>query len=374
MAGAIAQAVEYIKESLPLRTLDESATKQGVVLRLLSLAGWNPYDVLEVVPEHSVGSRRVDYALRPSSPNAVFIEVKRPSENLDGHQQQLLEYCFQQGVKLAVLTNGRIWWLYLPLQAGSWVQRRFLTIDLESQEPPIVEQRFIEYLSEEKVSSGRAVRDAEELVQSQHRAEITRKTIVEAWNQIVDTPDEILVKLIAEATERICGFKPESSQVEEFLVQRSTRVTTPIPPDTPESPPPAPPAPRYRQANTIISSATGRTSVIDGKGTRPSSFTFLSTERFPKTWIGVLIELCVLISQQHPEEFDRVLDLPRGTGRGRWRHHFSRTASDLRVPKLIPSVDILVEGDIPATKIIDTCYRVIELFGYSPDSFVFKTE
>ena len=144
--------------------MDESATKQGVVLRLLSLCGWNQFDLSEVSPEYTVGNRRVDYALMPGSPNAVFIEVKRPSESLEGHQQQLLGYCFQEGVKLAALTNGRTWWLYLPLQPGSWEQRRFLTIDLESQEPDIVERRFMEYLSKGMVTSGQAVSDAEDLV------------------------------------------------------------------------------------------------------------------------------------------------------------------------------------------------------------------
>ena len=142
------------------------------------------------------------------------------SENLENHQQQLLEYCFQEGVKLAALTNGRTWWLYLPLQSGSWEHRRFLTIDLESQEPEIVEQRFMEYLSQEKVISGRAVSDPEDLVQSQQRAEVTSKTIVQAWNQIVETPDELLVDLISETAERICGFKPEPELVEQFLLRR----------------------------------------------------------------------------------------------------------------------------------------------------------
>ena len=151
----IAQAVEQIRNTATLSVLDESATKQGVVLRLLSLAGWDTFDISQVVPEYTVGTRRVDYALRPGTPNAVFIEVKRPGENLERHQQQLLEYCFQEGVKLAVLTNGRTWWLYLPLQAGSWEQRRFLTIDLEVQEPSVVERRFLEHLSPERVGSAR---------------------------------------------------------------------------------------------------------------------------------------------------------------------------------------------------------------------------
>ena len=220
MVETIAQAVQQIKNTVSLRKLDESATKQGVVLRLLSLAGWNPFDVSEVVPEYTVGNRRVDFALNADSVNAVFIEVKRPGENLGNHQQQLLEYCFQEGVKLSALTNGRTWWLYLPLQAGSWEQRRFLTIDVESQEPDIVEQRFMRFLSKENVSSGRSVSDAEDLVQSQQRAKITNKAIVAAWNQIVESPDEILVDLISETTERICGFKPELKSVEQFLSRR----------------------------------------------------------------------------------------------------------------------------------------------------------
>ena len=244
MAGTIAQAVEQINNTVFLRSLDESATKQGVVLRLLSLCGWNQFDLSEVSPEYTVGNRRVDYALMPGSPNAVFIEVKRPSESLEGHQQQLLEYCFQEGVKLAALTNGRTWWLYLPLQPGSWEQRRFLTIDLESQEPDIVKRRFMEYLSKGMVTSGQAVSDAEDLVQSQQQAESVGKAIVDAWNQIVETPDEILVDLISKTTERFCGFMPERELVEQFLSRRvRTLPDFQLPSEEPSRrPPPAPSA------------------------------------------------------------------------------------------------------------------------------------
>ena len=220
MTETIAQAVEQIKSTVLLRNADEAATKQGVVLKLLYLAGWNTFDVSEVVPEYTVESRRVDFALKPGTANATFIEVKRPGENLENHQQQLLEYCFQEGVKMAVLTNGQTWWLYLPLRQGNWEQRRFLSIDLESQKPAIVEQRFMGYLSREKVISGRAVSEAENMVRSQQRVEITNKTIIEAWNQIVETPADILVDLISETTERICGFKTDPELVKQFLSRR----------------------------------------------------------------------------------------------------------------------------------------------------------
>ena len=225
----IAQAVEQIRNTVSMGVLDESATKQGVVLKLLSLAGWDTFDISQVTPEYTVGTRRVDYVLRPGSSNAVFIEVKRPSENLERHQQQLLEYCFQEGVKLAVLTNGRTWWLYLPLQAGNWEQRRFLSIDLVVQESGVVEREFLRYLSRERVDSGQAVRDAEDLVESQQRDEIIGKAIDAAWAQIVETPDDFLVDLISRTAERISGLKPEPEMIEQFLSGRAHTLN-----DTPE--------------------------------------------------------------------------------------------------------------------------------------------
>ena len=93
-----------------------------------------------------------------------------------------------------------------------------------------VERRFLDYLSLERVGSGQAVNDAEELVESQQRAEIIGETIVKAWNHIVETPDELLVNLIAETTERICGFKPEPELVEQFLSRHVRALSGASPP------------------------------------------------------------------------------------------------------------------------------------------------
>ena len=53
------------------------------------------------------------------------------------------------------------------------------------------------------------------------RAEIIGKAMEEVWNRIVETPDGLLVDLIAETTEDICGFKPERDLVEQFLSRRA---------------------------------------------------------------------------------------------------------------------------------------------------------
>ena len=100
------------------------------MLRILSLLGWDIYNIDEVVPECSVGSQRVDYTLRHSNASEVFIEVKKVGEDLEKHQEQLLNYSFREGIKLSILTNGISWRFYLPLHEGSWEQRKFYTIEI----------------------------------------------------------------------------------------------------------------------------------------------------------------------------------------------------------------------------------------------------
>jgi predicted type IV restriction endonuclease len=87
-------------------SFDEASTKQEIIQRFLFLLGWNIFNSDEVHPEYSVGILSVDYSLRIDNANRVFLEVKRVREDLENHQEQLLNHSFEQGVKLAVLTNG----------------------------------------------------------------------------------------------------------------------------------------------------------------------------------------------------------------------------------------------------------------------------
>ena len=107
-----------------INSFDEATMKQAIILRLLSALSWNIFDISEVKPEYSVSSKRVDYSLRINNASKVFLEVEKVTEDLENHQEQLLNYSFQEGVKLAILTNGITWWFYLPLNEGNWEQRK----------------------------------------------------------------------------------------------------------------------------------------------------------------------------------------------------------------------------------------------------------
>src|SRR5690606_28641868 len=138
-------------------------------------------DVREVVPEYRVENRRVDYCLRLRQRSAVFIEAKRTDQALEQHQEQLLDYAFREGVDLAALTNGMVWWLYLPLLQGSWEQRKFLAVDIAEQKPATAAGHFHQYLARHNVESGAASRDARALHQSREKERLTRKTLPRAW-------------------------------------------------------------------------------------------------------------------------------------------------------------------------------------------------
>ena len=153
--------IERIRSDTTIAGLDEANVKQGVILPVLNALGWNPFNTNEVRPEYPVTGGNVDYALRIDDNNKVFLEAKRPSEELRSHQEQLLIYSFKEGVPLAVLTNGLEWWLYLPLQPGIWEQRWFATIDLRNEDVSQTTSRFTDFLLKENVGSGVAVNNAE---------------------------------------------------------------------------------------------------------------------------------------------------------------------------------------------------------------------
>ena len=81
MGDQLTSFIESLKSDRRIVSFDEAATKQAVVTRLLSLLGWDIFNIDEVTPEYSVGVRKVDYSLRIDNANKVFIEVKKIVKN-----------------------------------------------------------------------------------------------------------------------------------------------------------------------------------------------------------------------------------------------------------------------------------------------------
>jgi predicted type IV restriction endonuclease len=220
MRDQLVKFLQIIKSNPNLTILSESATRTGIIEPILRFLDWDTSIVGgEVIPEHAVEKRRVDYCLLINKSQQVFIEAKKPSENLDSdlHQKQLLEYAFSEGIKLAILTNGVTWAFYLPLKEGNWQNRLFYTIDIIEQDSSEVASRFEDYLYKSNIASGAAFKNAESILEGRRKEEIIEETIPEAWNKIISENDSLLLDLIAELTEKLSGFKPSIDKIKKFL-------------------------------------------------------------------------------------------------------------------------------------------------------------
>jgi hypothetical protein len=199
------------------RFANEQAVSQGIVLRVLQELGWDTWDTTVVWPEYQTGEGRVDFALcHPPSKPAVFIEVKQLGKAGDA-VRQALEYAFHTGVPFTVLTDGRTWSFYLPAEQGSYEDRRVYMLDLFERPGADAGETLGRYLSRTRVQSGEALEQARKEYLSRSRRLQARAAIPEAWRELVEKGDELLVELVTNAVESKSGIRPDGDEVAEFL-------------------------------------------------------------------------------------------------------------------------------------------------------------
>ena len=93
----------------------EETTKQALILPLLDILGFSPFDPTRVKAEYGAdfpgvkSSERVDYALFCHGVPVMFIEAKAYAENLSNHSPQLSRYFnATPEVTIGAITNGLI--------------------------------------------------------------------------------------------------------------------------------------------------------------------------------------------------------------------------------------------------------------------------
>jgi hypothetical protein len=196
---------------------NEAAVSQGVVLPILNALGWPVFDISKVVPQFSLEGRRVDYALCVHAERPViFMEVKAVGK-ADGADRQLFEYAFHKGVPLAILADGREWHFYLPAEEGEYQERRVYKLDIVEREPEDISQYLERYLQYDRVCSGKALEAARSDYQDVSRRRKINATLPNAWNRLIEEKDEILLELLAEKVEDLCGYKPELDVCSQYI-------------------------------------------------------------------------------------------------------------------------------------------------------------
>ncbi|WP_048146485.1 type I restriction endonuclease [Pyrococcus abyssi] len=123
---------------------NEEAVKQHIILPILSSLGWKIDDPEEVRPEEKTSEGRADYALIKDGKVVAFIEAKNLSVNPAKAVQQLAKYCFDMGVEVGIVSNGRVWLIVKAFEPGKEAKDRVITTIDIVEEPP---ERIIVKLS-----------------------------------------------------------------------------------------------------------------------------------------------------------------------------------------------------------------------------------
>ena len=362
MVDEVRREIERIRGYISngrLTQFDETNTKAIAIEPVLRELGWDVVDPDEVRREYSVGSRSVDYALFCDDTLKVFIEAKRGGESLERHQEQLVRYAFDEGVEIAILTNGATWWFFLPIRAVSWERRKVATLELNQQDSTEIAQRFIDLLSKENVCSGRAIQNAEK-----HQI---LEALPEIWNRLVSEADSSIVNLLAERTHKLCVREPDRDEVEQFLFGHLEQIQITSIPSAPE------PAPAPESIPTLGPDSTPEPKPsVSMKGKKINAFTFCGHRHEVTTWISMLVRLCELVYSAQKNRFDEVLNL-RATPRSKpW---FSKNSKDFRECKQIDRTSIVVDSNKTADEIVVIAKNLITHFGYNKgDDWSFDIE
>ena len=212
---------EKLKQS---RFPNEQSISQGVVLRLLRVLGWDVDDTAVVWPEFSIGQQlgktrgRVDFALcDPPSKPKCFIEVKQPQRIREETFEQAFQYAFHSGVQFMVITDGETWSFYLPGAEGTYEERRVFKLDLLERSNDESIKVLWRYLAHARVASGASLDTARKEHENRSRRLVARRSIPEAWRELVEEGDDELTRLLADAAESKAGIRPTDDDVAEFL-------------------------------------------------------------------------------------------------------------------------------------------------------------
>lgn len=184
----------------------------------------------------------------------VFIEVKPVGQSFAG-ERQLFEYAFHKGVPMAILTDGSEWHFFLPAEQGDYWERRVYKLDLVKRDIGEIVSRLERYLKYEAVCSGAAVEAARADYTEVRRERLVKTTLPQAWLNLVEDKDELLLELVADRVKILCKYKPSLATVADFLARLVVHVgeIPPLPPEpVPKPGEPQPPPPVSKNIGFIL--------------------------------------------------------------------------------------------------------------------------
>ena len=330
------------KEST-FESLDERAVEIGVILPLLRQVGWDTENISEIYPQRGLSDgSKVDYDLQIDGESRILIEVKRWGHILnDEDEYQLAGYCRLARPKLAVLTSGRNWRLYLPPNKSTKAPlKRFGEIHIMSIPSANVESVFRQFLARNSmVDCKLTIAAAGKLYKESESYRKFKKTLADAWNQIASDTD-MLAKLVLDFTENK-GIAASQENITRFLESLDESLVNEIPTTVKSHKKPA--------SFALPNSPTVKKKAVH-------------KEIIPKGWNNLLSAICILMQDRHADSFRQIILSMTDRFAEYKDSKFSMPVGDAGIyAKWGGSKDIR-----------DACYEIVAKFDYPKQSLEIK--
>ncbi len=351
--------IQFLKElqtDRKYKDLQEASIKQAIILKILLLLGWDPFDVNEIQPEYVTKMQKIDYAIRQNDSVEAFLIVKKTLDNFKADIESLLESAKKADAKIAIFTNGLSWWFFLPSVEGNIDDKRFWSIDTGKEEPDLIASKLFNFLSKESVIRGNAVKLAGEICNKRKEAVLINTYLPKAWEKVITEPEKYLVDIVSEVTMELCGYKPKREKVLEY-VKAEGKISSK--------------KPEYYDLTDLTKIASDKSdkSKAGYKGKTIKSFKLKGIEYSVKSWQELPLELCNSIVKNHRESFENVLYISV-----KGRDYFSNDPYQFIVNKEINGTGIYINTDLSEAIAMALCNEILKLFGYVESDLTINTK
>jgi len=347
--------IEFIKKNQSdnrLGSLEEAALKQSIVLKMLSLLGWDPFNMDEIEPDYRVGTGKIDFLLKSDNTNKIFLNVKKDMANSQKLQEQLFQLAAQSNIKIAILTNGLIWNFFLPLMDGSPEEKQFYAIEIRKEKADKIAQGFSDFLLRKNVISGNALKTAESLYLNRKKAMLVNEYLPKAWQKIINEPDKWLADIISKVTKDLCGHEPDPEIVEEFVLSEIKTKANVLK----VQPPP-------------IVDTIKKITKKDFKGKSIKSFSFKEEKHDVHSWKAMVLKICEIMYDKHRDEFESILYISL-----EGRTCFSENPHEFLECEKIAGTDIYLDLHLTIKDMLDLCKEILLLFGYKENELIIESK
>jgi predicted type IV restriction endonuclease len=212
--------IERMKKYRDLYEKSEESVRYQIINPILKSLGWDTENPEEVQPNISTEEGVPDYSLLKNKKKVLFIEAKKLSVDIKDKEiiRKLGQYCFGEGMKYGVLSNGAIWILFRAFQEGTTMAERLVwKVDLENDDMTASVRRLTT-ISKDNIDN------IETLIKKLQILDEIWQSLVEEPREIIDGLIPVFEKLINEGYPQ---YKFATVEFEDFIKERVQELISP---------------------------------------------------------------------------------------------------------------------------------------------------